>query len=409
MTVCDIPEAQEQYKAGKKSVGGAVGDLDSVQEAALRELWGRVLAHFDATADAPIAVDSSLARLDGPADGDAERAADARHQTVRDKLHLDGAREAVVPATFAPLFGDPADSRRFSHAFWQACMRVPTPDAYLLAFLRVAGWSADVAFGRVVAAVTQRARQEVDRLMWDGDLGISHGLMVRGLSTTAGRDRFGYPVYIVTVRANNPRARSDDAVRKYAAYALEKLAIGARRAGRATLLYDFTDFKLENVDTAFTKTVITRIAELYPQTISATLLFVNSWLFTGIWKVLRGWMDQAVARRTVVVKDAAALATFVDRNQIVASMGGGLEYTYQYAYPTRAENAAMFDAAGRAAAEAAFAAAVAAFVAQTKAWVADPALGHNCAPRAQAAAAFDAAATALDPFVRARFPEERAS
>ncbi|KAJ2710976.1 phosphatidylinositol transfer protein csr1 [Coemansia spiralis] len=189
---------------------------------------------------------------------------------------------------------------------------------------------------------------------------------------------------------------------------LEKTVLQARSASHAMLVYNFTDFKLENVDVGFSKTVISRITELYPNTFSGTLLFVNSWLFSGIWKVLRGWMEPSIAKRSAIVKDTNALTTFVAQDQILAEMGGDLEYNYTYVYPTKTANAAMFDAAGRAAAEAAFVAAVAAFVNETRAWTAGPAeTSHNSAPRAAAAAAFDAAAVALDPYVRARFPEER--
>ncbi|KAJ1717967.1 phosphatidylinositol transfer protein csr1, partial [Coemansia biformis] len=314
MTVFDIIDAQDYYSAGVKQTRGAVGDLDGPQEAALRELWTQLLAHIDAVADTPIAVDSSLARSGGPAAiaGSAAsavdewyranklRVEDAKFQSVQDRLYLDGAREPAVPATFTPLFGDDADSRRFGHAFWQACMRFKSPDTYLLSFLRANSWSVDAAFDRVVASVVQRVREEVDRLMWAGDLGINHGLMKKGLLVQAGADRFGYPVTVVHVRLNVARERCEEDIKRFAAYTLEKAALQARSVGRALLLYNFTNFKLENVDTGFSKTVITRISELYPQTFSATLLFVNSWLFSGIWKVLRGWMDPAIAKRTAI-------------------------------------------------------------------------------------------------------------
>ncbi|KAJ2764762.1 phosphatidylinositol transfer protein csr1 [Coemansia nantahalensis] len=421
MTVSGIIDVLEHYKSGAKQ---ADDGLDGPQSAALRELWGRLLAHMDATADAPIAVDSSLARSGGLAaagvsadDAGAvdewyrankSHVEDVRFQSVQDRLHLDGAREQAVPAAFRPLFGDAADSRRFAHAFWQACMRLRSPDAYLLSFLRAHEWKVDVAFARIVASVVQRVREEVDRLMWAGDLGINHGLMQKGLLVQVGTDQFGHPVVVVHVRLNMARERCDGDIKKFSAYMLEKGALQARATGRAMLVYNFTDFKLENVDTGFSKTIITRIGELYPQTFSGTLLFVNSWLFSGIWKILRGWMEPAIAKRTAIVKDTDALTTFVARDQIIAEMGGDLKFTYSYVYPTRAANAAMFDAAGRAAAEDVFVKAVAAFDAATRAWVAGPAeTAHDAPPRAAATAALDAAAAALDPYMRARFPEER--
>ncbi|KAJ2313600.1 phosphatidylinositol transfer protein csr1 [Coemansia sp. RSA 2705] len=423
MTVPDTADIGQIYSQGERQLGGTVGHLDARQEAALKAAWAKLLAHFDSTADTPIPVDKSLVRLSGLAKDavatddaaavaqwyadHAVQVAEVKHQLVRDKLYLDGHHAPLVPGAFSPLLGDPQDSRRFSSAFWQACMRYASPDTYVIGSLRATEWDADKAFAHVVHSVQRRISQEIDRLMWEGDLLMNRRISENGLCIRTGCDKFGYPVFVVPVRLNIARERTDADVEKFAAYSLEKVAQLARKhEGRAVLLYDFSGFKLENVDLSFSKILITTVQELYPYTFSATLLFVNSWLFSGIWKVMRGWMDPVVARRTMIVKDAKALETFIPRDQIPTSMGGQLKFQYQYVYPTTDENAKMFDAEGRQRAEHEFAASVEAFSKQTKGWVGGS-QSYNNESRTQAAAAFDSAAVELDPYIRARFVEER--
>ncbi|PIA13906.1 CRAL/TRIO domain-containing protein, partial [Coemansia reversa NRRL 1564] len=356
MTIPDIIDAQEEYKSGIRHTGGEVGHLDNSQERALKELWVKVFGHFEAVADKSIPVGNSLVKTDalsaaGISTDDAaaidswygsnqEKVSDIVYQSVRDKLYLEGKRDMIVPSTFKPLFGDSVNSRHFYNAFWQASMRFNSPDSHLLAFLCVSKWNVNVAFDKLVHSINRRINQEIDRLMWEGDRIQNCRICEKGLAIHVGRDKFGYPVNIVRVRLNAIRERSAADVERFAAYTVEKFALLSRNFGQhALLVYDFTDFKLENVDTAFSKTLITTISELYPQTFSATLLFVNSWLFSGMWKIIRGWFDPVMAKRTMIVKDVKSLETFIDRDQINTEMGGTMNYTHRYIYPTKEVNA----------------------------------------------------------------------
>ncbi|KAJ2453726.1 phosphatidylinositol transfer protein csr1 [Coemansia sp. RSA 2336] len=423
MTVSDTLDIQQVYKLGVEPTSGTAGHLDDSQEKALKELWIKLLEHFDKTQEKPISVDKSLAKpglfAEGISRDDSDAVAkwysenhskvtDIKHQLVQDKLYLEGNHEPLVPANFSPLFGDPSESRTFYNAFWRATLRHRTPDTYLLSFLKTNEWDVNKAFARLEHSITRRIQQDIDRLMWEGDLILNNRLIEEGLCIQSGMDKFGYPVFIVTVRLNVPKERTEEDVGRFAAYSLEKAAQLARNyKDRAILLYDFTGFKLENVDTAFSKTIITTIQELYPQTFVATLLFVNSWLFSGIWKVIRSWMDPAVVRRTAVVKDVKALQEFIDLSQIPKSMGGELEKKFQYVYPQKEENVKMADQAGRLKAERQLATAVDSFVSETRKWTDGSVDSYNAEPRAEAAAMFDSAAVEIDPYIRARLFDER--
>ncbi|KAJ2493349.1 phosphatidylinositol transfer protein csr1 [Coemansia sp. RSA 2050] len=426
MTVPSIPDVQESYKTQTRIVVGTVGNLTADQELALKELWVKILSHIESTATTPIKVTNDQVRADGLTAagialdqpqavaqwyaGNKSTVADIKHQTVGDKLYLDG--QHLAPAAFQPLFGDDPSSRHFGNTFWKACTLHSNPDSYLLTFLRATSWNVTAAFDKIVHSVTWRASQAIDKLMWDGELAQNNRLMEAGLCISVGCDRLGYPVMVVRVRLNVARERGEGTVERFAAYAVERAATMARAHGeRATLVYDFTGFKLDNIDTAFIKTLVTMINETYPQSFSATIMFVNSWLFTGIWKLVRSWLDPIVAKRTFIAKDVEQLSVFVDPSQIMVDMGGLLKYQYSFEYPTSSDNAPMLDAEGRQKAEAALREAVAAFEKETGAWVSGSGTtnSYSAESRIDAAARFGDAALKLDPYTRARFTAERSS
>ncbi|KAJ2256904.1 phosphatidylinositol transfer protein csr1 [Coemansia sp. RSA 455] len=427
MTVPNIPDTQESYKNCTRIVVGTIGNLTADQELALKELWIKTLSYIKSTAAAPIKVTNDQVHADslaaaGIATDQPDAVAkwyadnktkvdDIKYQTVADKLYLDGKQHPVIPGSFKPLFGDNPSSRHFGNTFWKACTLHSNPDSYLLSFLRATSWNVNAAFDKIVLSVNWRASQAIDKLMWDGELAQNNKLMEEGLSIKVGQDRLDFPIIVVRVRLNVARERGEGTVERFAAYALERAATIARDHGeRAMLLYDFSGFKLDNIDTAFIKTLVTMINETYPQTLSATVMFVNSWLFTGVWKLVRSWLDPVIAKRTFIAKDIEQLSAFVDRSQIMVDMGGELKYKYSFDYPTKEDNARMFDVEGRQQAEDALKEAVAAFEQETSAWVSGSgAKSYNAKSRIDAAASFSDAALKLDPYIRARFVSERSS
>ncbi|KAJ2822045.1 phosphatidylinositol transfer protein csr1 [Coemansia furcata] len=263
----------------------------------------------------------------------------------------------------------------------------------------------------MVQSVNWRASQAIDELMWDGELAQNNKLMEAGLCIKVGLDRLAYPIMVVRVRLNVARERGEGTIERLAAFAIERAATIARAHGEhATLLYDFSGFKMENIDTAFIKTIVTMINETYPQTFSTTIMFVNSWLFSGVWKLIRSWLDPVIAKRTFIAKDIDQLSKFVDRSQIMVDMGGELKYSYSFDYPTEEDNAQMFDAEGRQQAEESLKDAVSAFEKETNAWVSGSGTNsYNVKSRIDAAASFGDAALKLDPYIRARFATDRHS
>src|SRR4051794_20270651 len=68
---------------------------------------------------------------------------------------------------------------------------------------------------------------------------------------------------------------------------------------------------------------------------------------SGIWKLIRGWMDPEIAAKVQFTNSVADLEKFISRDQIVEEMGGDEKWSYEYVEPDAHENDRMNDTTTR--------------------------------------------------------------
>lgn len=64
---------------------------------------------------------------------------------------------------------------------------------------------------------------------------------------------------------------------------------------------------------------------------------------SGIWKIIRGWLDPVVASKVQFTNSNEEMEKFVPRSQIIKELGGDEDWTYQYIEPIPGENDKMKD------------------------------------------------------------------
>lgn len=69
--------------------------------------------------------------------------------------------------------------------------------------------------------------------------------------------------------------------------------------------------------------------------------------FTGIWKIIKGWLDPVVAGKVHFTYNANDLEKFIPRDRIMKELEGDENWEYQYLEPHPDENKAMEDTAKR--------------------------------------------------------------
>ncbi len=85
----------------------------------------------------------------------------------------------------------------------------------------------------------------------------------------------------------------------------------------------------------------------YPECLGTVLVHKAPWIFQGIWKVIRGWLDPVVANKVHFTNNAKEMEAFIPLKHIPKDLEGDEDWTYQYVEPSPGENAAMQDTATR--------------------------------------------------------------
>jgi hypothetical protein len=68
---------------------------------------------------------------------------------------------------------------------------------------------------------------------------------------------------------------------------------------------------------------------------------------SGIWKIIRGWLDPVVASKVHFTNNDTELKAFVPSSRIIRELDGPEDWSYSYVEPVAGENDKMKDAATR--------------------------------------------------------------
>lgn len=90
----------------------------------------------------------------------------------------------------------------------------------------------------------------------------------------------------------------------------------------------------------------------YPECLGLCLVHKAPWLFQGVWKIIRGWLDPVVASKVHFTNDVADLQKYIAPECIIRELGGDEDWVYEEAVkrsgaPSTEENARLLDDAAR--------------------------------------------------------------
>ncbi|KAJ5851275.1 uncharacterized protein N7529_010660 [Penicillium soppii] len=247
------------------------------------------------------------------------------------------------------------------------------PDAMMLRFLRARKWDVPKAFAMMMEAIVWRVKEmRVDEdVMAKGEL---HALkqtqdtsnvseqkagsdflsqMRMGKSYVHGVDRLGRPIVVVRVRLHKPGAQTEESLERYIVHVIESVRLTlASPVETAAVLFDMTGFGLSNMwftlqEYPPVKFILKCFEANYPESLGIMLIHNAPWVFSGIWRLIRGWMDPEIAAKVQFTNSVADLEKFIPRNQIVKEMGGAEDWSYKYIEPSAEENSSMNDTTTR--------------------------------------------------------------
>jgi hypothetical protein len=114
-----------------------------------------------------------------------------------------------------------------------------------------------------------------------------------------------------------------------------------------TIVFDMTDFSMANMDYTPVKFMIKCFEANYPESLGSVLVYKAPWIFQGIWKIIRGWLDPVVAGKVHFASHVDELQEWIPKDQIIKEAGGDEDYKYEYPEPKDGENDRMADSASR--------------------------------------------------------------
>ncbi|KAK5993123.1 CRAL-TRIO domain-containing protein C3H8.02 [Cladobotryum mycophilum] len=300
------------------------------------------------------------------------------------------------------------------------------PDALVLRFLRARKWDVEKALVMLVSTMSWRHNEmKVDGdIMKNGEGGavtdeqgvngdtkkiVGHDFMAQirmGKSFLHGVDKQGRPICVVRVRLHKQGEQCEESLERYTVYIIETARmVLTPPIDTATIVFDMTGFSMANMDYTPVKFMIKCFEANFPESLGAVLVHNAPWIFQGIWKIIRGWLDPVVAAKVHFTNNKSELETFIEPSRILKELGGDENWSYQYVEPVVGENDRMKDTGTRDRLLHVRENLVKEFEAATLQWIQTP--GGEDGPRIKAqreelAAKLREDYWRLDPYIRAR-------
>ncbi|KAL8404588.1 hypothetical protein RB594_009444 [Gaeumannomyces avenae] len=387
-----IPDAQPEAPGSPydldnmstQSLPGRPGNLTAEQDEQLRKLWTRVFEvcgivdpagataapNADSVAPEPLAAaDRKLSEPDGD-------------KTKKKRLGLFSRKSKKDTAAGNVKEGDPEDKYGQNKIFldtlatqspeslratiW-SMTKHDNPDALMLRFLRARKWDVERALVMFISSISWRATDAHidDEIMRWGEGGAAEDAakgegdaqklgqdflkqMELGKSLIHGVDKAGRPICLVRVRIHKAGEQCEESVERYTIFLIETTRLLIRPpVDTATIIFDMTGFSMANMDYAPVKFMIKCFEANFPECLGAVLVHKAPWIFQGIWRIIKGWLDPVVASKVHFTNDAKAMEEFVALDKLPKELDGEEDWQYKYIAPVPGENDKMKDTATR--------------------------------------------------------------
>ncbi len=197
------------------------------------------------------------------------------------------------------------------------------PDVILLRWLRARKWDVNCALQQHLDTIQWRNEWGVKEFIAKGETDLCYEEIITGKSYFMGNDRAGRPINYVSVK-NHIKGQ-------FPAEATEKLTVFIMETGRkllkfphetVTVVFDMTDFSLQNMDYQHLKFLINLLQNFYPESFALGLFINAPWIFNGCWYIIRPWLDPVVESKIHFINNLDDLTQFIDPSSIPKCLNG---------------------------------------------------------------------------------------
>ncbi|RMZ88725.1 hypothetical protein DV736_g4043, partial [Chaetothyriales sp. CBS 134916] len=356
------------FLANMSSPPGHRGNLTPDQEAKLRQLWLIVLTHFGVKNPDPTVTVASL--VPAPAQTETKPApkkgffSRKKEEPAPQADGIDASDDKYGQIKEFHQTLEKYSPEAIREAFW-TMLKADNPDTLFLRFLRARKWDVTKALVMMVSTLRWRKFEfNVDEdVLFRGENGAmedskSSNPAVKkegddfltqlrmGKSFMHGIDKQGRPISYIRVRLHHGGEQSPQSIEKFTVHMIETSRLCLTHpVETGTILFDMTGFTLANMDYHPVKFIIKAFEANYPESLGAILIHKAPWIFQGIWRIIKGWLDPVVAAKVHFTNDLNQLEEFIDRKHVIKELGGDEDWDYKYVEPVAGEDDLLKDTA----------------------------------------------------------------
>ncbi|KKY30990.1 putative phosphatidylinositol transfer protein csr1 [Diaporthe ampelina] len=369
---------------------GRVGNLTPEQEEKVRKLWAAI---FQVCAvgeqDDAASVESPAALSDKTNSKDKGDRGKKRKITLfsrKNKDKTDADSNSAASGVSTSIKADDADDKygqnkqfldtlantspEVIRATLWAMIKHDHPDALVLRFLRARKWDVDNALVMLVSTMNWRSTE----------VHVDDDIMKNGEAAMVEKSQ-----------SSDPKAKQ-----------LGEDFMAQIRMGKSFLHGVDDKGRPICVDYTPVKFMIKCFEANYPESLGSVLVHKSPWIFQGIWKIIKGWLDPVVASKVHFTNNIKDVEQFVHSSRVLKELDGQEDWTYTYKEPTPGENDKMKDEATRDGLLAAREQLYKDYEDATLKWIQNPNDASVKVQRDSIAAKLRADYWNLDPYVRAR-------
>ncbi|KAK6069600.1 CRAL/TRIO domain-containing protein [Seiridium cupressi] len=364
---------------------GRVGNLTPEQEEKLFELWKLIFQICGVEDESALetATNDTPASLQGRTSTNSSEKPKKEKKRLglfkkKDKKDKETASEKTAHSLEGIKENDPEDKYGHNKIFQEtlanrspesiraslwAMVKMDHPDQLVLRFLRARKWDVQKALVMLVSTMKWRQDAKVDDdIMVNGEeyflLQEQQGAtekdkkfakdfldqMRMGKSFSHGIDKEGRPTTVVRARLHRAGDQSEESLERYTVYLIEtnRYMLSAP-VDTGTVIFDMTGFSIANMDYTPVKFMIQCFEANYPESLGVVLVHKAPWLFQGIWKVIKGWLDPVVASKVHFTNNVKDMSGFLTPNRIPKELEGEDPWEYHYVEPVVGENPKLRD------------------------------------------------------------------
>ncbi|KAH6652086.1 CRAL/TRIO domain-containing protein [Truncatella angustata] len=244
-----------------------------------------------------------------------------------------------------------------------AMIKMDHPDQLVLRFLRARKWDVQKALVMLISTMKWRQDAKVDDdIMVNGEehmfLQEHQGATERekkeakdfldqmrmGKSFSHGVDKEGRPTTVVRARLHRAGEQSEESLERYTVYLIEtNRYLLSAPVDTGTVIFDMTGFSMANMDYTPVKFMIQCFEANYPESLGVVLVHKAPWLFQGVWKIIKGWLDPVVASKVHFTNNLKDMSEFLTPSRVPKELDGEDPWEYHYVEPVIGENPKLKD------------------------------------------------------------------